>query len=118
MKEGDLDKAEEELNKAKRSGFQPGRREQRDLANGYRARGEKWLAEAKRAHGLSQMQDTLRRADRDLAHAQELYNSVAPLFNGVQMAEKVSLERDKAAKSLAQAEQVLANQPDASKENR
>jgi serine/threonine protein kinase len=118
MREGDLDKAEEELNHANRSGFQPGRREQRDLANGYRARGEKWLAEAKRAHGLSQMQDALRHADRDLAHAQELYNSVAPLFNGVQMAEKVSLERDKAAKSLAQAEQVLANQPDASKENR
>jgi hypothetical protein len=49
------------------------------------------------------MQDALKHADADLAHALELYNSVAPLFNGVQLAEKVSLERDKAAKSLAQA---------------
>jgi eukaryotic-like serine/threonine-protein kinase len=106
MREGDLDKAEEELNQAKRNGFQPGRREQRDLADGYRARGEKWLAEAKRAHGLSQMQDALKHADGDLAHALELYNSVAPLFNGVQLAEKVSDEREKAAKSLAQAEQI------------
>jgi len=101
MREGDLDKAEEELNQAKRNGFQPGRREQRDLADGYKARGEKWLAEANRAQGLSLMQDSLKHADSDLAHAEELYNSVAPLFNGVQLAEKVSIERDKAAKSLA-----------------
>jgi serine/threonine protein kinase len=115
MKDGDLDKAEEELQTAKRAGFQPGRRQQRDLADGYKARGEKWLAGAKRARGLTQLQDSLRRADRDLAHAQELYNSVAPLFNGVQLAEIVSLERDKAAKTLAQAEQ--AAQPDSGKEN-
>src|SRR6185437_7494268 len=76
MREGDLDKAEEELNQAKRNGFQPGRREQRNLADGYKTRGEKWLAEAKRAHGLSQMQDSLKHADSDLAHAQELYNAV------------------------------------------
>jgi hypothetical protein len=106
MREGDLDQAEEELNQAKRDGFQPGRREQRDLANGYRARGERWLAEARRAYGLGQMQDLLKRADSDLAHAQELYNSVAPLFDGVQLAEKVSLERDQAARSLARAAQI------------
>jgi len=106
MRQGDLDKAVEELDHAKRNGFQPGRREQRDLADGYRARGEKWLAEAKRAHGLGQMQDALKHADGDLAHALELYNSVAPLFNGVQLAERVSDEREKAAKTLAQAAQV------------
>jgi serine/threonine protein kinase len=106
MREGELDKAEEELKQAKRNGFQPGRREQLDLADGYRARGEKWLAEAKRAHGLSQMQDDLKRADGDLAQALNLYNSVAPLFRAAQLAERVSLERDQAAKSLAQAEQI------------
>jgi hypothetical protein len=63
------------------------------------------------------MQDSLKHADSDLAHAEELYNSVAPLFNGVQLAEKVSLERDKAAKSLAQAEEILTAQPDPPKEN-
>ena len=116
MREGDLDKAQEELNQAKRNGFQPGRREQRDLADGYRARGEKWLAEANRARGLTQMQDSLKHADSDLAHAQALYNSVAPLFNGVKLAETVSLERDKAAKRLAQAEQILAAQRETPKE--
>lgn len=110
MREGDLDKAEEELNQVKRNGFQPGRREQRNLADGYKNRGERWLLEAKRAKGLGQMQDLLKHADADLAHAQELYNSVAPMFNGVQLAEKVSLERDQAAKSLAQAQQIQAEQ--------
>jgi len=111
MREGDLDKAEEELNQAKRNGFQPGRREQRDLADGYKARGEKWLVEARRANSSSQMMDSLKHADSDLAHAEELYNSVAPLFNGVQLAEKVSLERDKAAKSLAEVEQARQDPP-------
>jgi tetratricopeptide (TPR) repeat protein len=104
MNEGDLDKAEDELNEAKRNGLRPGRREQAALANGYKARGEKWLAEARRAHDIGRMQDSLKHADSDLAHAQDLFNSVAPFRNGVEMAEKVSLERDRAAKTLAQAQ--------------
>jgi serine/threonine protein kinase len=116
MRDGDLDKAEEELNQARRNGFQPGRREQRDLANGYQARGEKWLTEAQRVPAIGQMQDDLKRADSDLAHAEALYNAIAPMFNGAQLAEKVSLERDKAAKSLAQAQQAQ-NTPDPPREN-
>jgi tetratricopeptide (TPR) repeat protein len=122
MNEGDLDKAEDELNEAKRIGFRPGRREQAALANGYKLRGEKWLGEAKRAHDIGAMQDALKHADADLAHAQDLYNSVAPFRNGVEMAEKVSLERDHAAKTLAQAAAAQQSQPasipDSAKENR
>lgn len=116
MKEGDLDAAEEELNQAKRNGFQPGRREQRDLADGYRVRGERWLAAAKRANQLADMQDALKRADSDLAHALDLYNAVAPMFNGVQLAERVSMERDQAAKVLAQAAATLPGATDVPKE--
>jgi hypothetical protein len=118
MRAGDLDKAEAELNLSKRNGFQPGRREQRALADGYTTRGEKWIAQAKRAHDLSRMQDLLKNAVNDLAHAQDLYNQVAPLFNGVQLAEKVSLERDKAAQTLAAAEQAApADTGDAARES-
>ena len=106
MSQGNLNEAEDELNQAKRNGFRPGRREQKDLADGYRTRGERWLAEANRTHDIARMQDSLKHADSDLAHAQELYNSVAPFLNGVQMAEKVSLERDRAARTLAQAQQA------------
>ena len=114
--EGDLDKAQDELNQAKHNGFRPGRREQKQLADGYKARGEKWLAAAKRTNNLAQMQDSLKRADSDLAHALELYNAVSPFFNGVQLAERVSLERDRAAKSLALAKQAQVT-ADVPKEN-
>jgi tetratricopeptide (TPR) repeat protein len=106
MSDGDLDKAEAELNEAKRSGFLPGRREQKAMADGYKVRGERWMASARKAHDLDQMQTAIRRADSDLARAQELYTSVAPFLNGVELAEKVSAERDRAAKTLAQAQQI------------
>jgi len=106
MRDGELEKAEDELTLSKRNGFQPGRREQSALADGYRMRGERLIAQAKRARGLSEMQHDLQLAESDLEHAQNLYNQVAPLFNGVQLAERVSLERDDAAKKLAAAAQA------------
>ncbi|MDP9170194.1 MAG: protein kinase [Acidobacteriota bacterium] len=106
MKDGYLDEAERELNEAERNGFRPGRREQKGLADGYKKRGENWISAAKHAHDLTQMEDDLKHADTDLAHAQTLYNSVAPFMNGIELAEKVSLERDKAAKSLTEAQQA------------
>lgn len=57
------------------------------------------------------MQDALKHADADLAHAQDLYNSVAPFRNGIEMAERVSLERDRAAKTLAEAQAAQQIQP-------
>jgi serine/threonine protein kinase len=115
MSQSNLDQAEEELRKAERNGFKAGRREQRGLADGYKLRGERWLAEANRAQGIAQMQDALKHADSDLGKAQELYNSVAPFLNGVQLAERVSSERDKLAKTLAQAQQAVPVADGASK---
>ncbi len=111
MSQGNLDEAQDELNKAERNGFRPGRREQRDLADGYRVRGERWLAAAHRIHDIGKMEEALKHADSDLAHAQELYNSVAPFLNGVQMAETVSMERDRVAKTLALAQPAAADPP-------
>ncbi len=106
MADGDLDKAEDELSEAQRNNFRPGRREQKALADGYKKRGDRWIAEAKRAHDIGQMEDALQHADGDLKKAQGLYNSVAPFLNGVVLAEKVSVERDQAAKTLAAAQQA------------
>lgn len=106
MQDADLDKAENELKEAQRNGFQPGRREQRQLADGYRRRGERWLASGRGAHDIDQMQDSYKRAQSDLAKARELYNSVAPFQNGVSLAERVSAELDRLVKTLEQAEQA------------
>ena len=104
MTDSELDKAEDELNEAQRSGFRPGRREQKSLADSYRKRGERWIAEAKRAHDINKMQDGLKHADSDLEHAQNLYNSVAPFLNGIELSEKVALEREQAQRLLSAAQ--------------
>ncbi|HWE00281.1 MAG TPA: protein kinase [Bryobacteraceae bacterium] len=109
MLEGDIDRARSELNEAQKHGFQPGRREQRSLADGYRKRGERFLAGAKHTHDLGQMQDLMRRADDDLKQAQSLYESVAPFWNGAVLAERVATERARAEKTLAEAEQARQN---------
>jgi methylphosphotriester-DNA--protein-cysteine methyltransferase len=104
MSDSELDKAEDELHEAQRDGFRPGRREQKALADAYRKRGERWVAEAKRAHDINKMQDGLKRADNDLEHAQSLYNSVAPFLDGIGLSEKVALEREQAQRLLSAAQ--------------
>jgi serine/threonine protein kinase len=116
MTDSELNKAEEELKEAQRNGFRPGRREQKALADAYRRHGERWIADAKRAHDINKMQDALKHADADLEHAQSLYNSVAPFMNGSELAEKVSLERDQAQRTLAAAQQAAAPPPEPAKE--
>jgi tetratricopeptide (TPR) repeat protein len=106
MTDGDLDKAEDELSKARSNGFQPGRREQKALADGYRKRGEKWIKEGNRAHDIGQMQDALKHADGDLDKAQKLYSAVAPFFDGLKLADAVSGERDNIARTLATAQRA------------
>jgi tetratricopeptide (TPR) repeat protein len=109
MQDGDLDKAVSELDEAKRNGFQPGRREQKQLADAYRSRGEKLLAAGGRMHDIERMQDYYHKADSDLAHAEELYTSVAPFEGGEKLAERISQERDRLARTLAQAELARSN---------
>lgn len=109
MQDSDLDKAEAELNEAQRNGFRPGRREQKSLADAYRKRGERWLTVAKKAHDIGRMEDALKKADGDLEHAQSLYNSVAPFFDGNELSERVASEREQAQKTLSAAQ--MAQQP-------
>jgi serine/threonine protein kinase len=114
MSEGDIDRAKNELNEAQKRGFQPGRREEKSLGDGYRRRGERFLADARRTRDLAQMQDLMRRADNDLKQAQSLYESVAPFWGGATLAERVATERARAEKTLAEAEQAQqSSQPGA-----
>ncbi len=107
----DLDKAESELKEAEHHGFRAGRREQAQLARGYRLRAEEWVKQADHAKELAQMEEALTRADSDFAHAQELYSAVAPFYNAVQLDAKVTAERNAAAKKLNQAKLIHADPP-------
>lgn len=117
MHDGELEKAQQELDESKSKGFTPGRRELRDLANTYRRRGERWAVAAQRAHDIGKMKDALQHAETDLDRAQELYNQIAPFFSGAELAERVSLERGEAAKNLAAAEAAQGEPPAEQKQN-
>jgi hypothetical protein len=109
MRDADLDQAEKELEESKKNGFRPGRREQRDLADAYRTRGERLIKVAQKAHDIDQMQDSLQRADKDLEQAQNLYREVSPFFDGAAMAERMAAERSQATKIIEAAK--LAKEP-------
>jgi serine/threonine protein kinase len=109
MHDGELEKAQYELDESKRNGFTPGRRELSALADTYKRRGERWMAAGQHAHGIDQMKDALQHAESDLDHAQTLYSQIAPFFSGAENAEKVLNERTEAAKYLAQAEAATAD---------
>jgi len=109
MQQGELEKAQYELNEAQRNGFTPGRRELRALADTYRNRGERSIAVAQRAHDIETMKDALHHAESDLDNAQKLYRQIAPFFKGFEMAEKVSSELVEAERSLAQAQTATAD---------
>lgn len=77
----DVEKAEEALRAADKRGYEPGRREKAQLADGYRDRAERLLKEADRATGLPEEKDYLERARNDFERAEELYRGIVP-FGG------------------------------------
>jgi serine/threonine protein kinase len=78
---GDVEKAEEALRNADRRGHDLGKREKAQLADGYRARGDKFMREAERASGLPDEKDYLDRAKEDYRRAEDLYREILP-FSG------------------------------------
>jgi hypothetical protein len=78
---GDVEKAEEALRNADRRGYELGRREKAQLADGYKSRGDKFMREAARAAGLPEENDYLKRAKEDYRRAEDLYREIVP-FGG------------------------------------
>ncbi|HZL57113.1 MAG TPA: protein kinase [Bryobacteraceae bacterium] len=109
MHDNDLEDAQHELDESKRNGFIPRRRELRALADTFKRRGEKWVVLGQHARDIGQMKVALQHAEEDLGHAKNLYDQIAPNFNGAEMADKVSMERDDAAKSLAAAQTATSD---------
>ena len=110
MLDGDLEKAESELSQTKNNGVVPGRGRQKDLADAYRRRGEKYLYTARKAHDIGRMQDLLQRGDADLAHAQSLYSQIS-FLNADDIVESVSAERAQVAKTLADSKVAMQGPP-------
>lgn len=74
----DVDRAEDALEKAKKRGYEPGRRERLQIAYGYQVRGERRMKEAVKAEGLPEEKDMLKMASEDLKRAEEEYRNLIP----------------------------------------
>ena len=99
----DLDKAEDLLHEAERHGYKIGKRDKAQLADAYRSRGELMLAQAPKLPGFNQQQDSLGRADTDLARAEGLYRDIAPYGSSMNMLQRVANDRT----LLSQRKQML-----------
>jgi tetratricopeptide (TPR) repeat protein len=74
----DVDRAEDALKAAEKRGHGVGLREQAQLADGYRDRGDRLMREGVRAAGLPEEKDLLKRAQKDLERAEEMYREIIP----------------------------------------
>ncbi|HEX5475867.1 MAG TPA: serine/threonine-protein kinase [Vicinamibacterales bacterium] len=79
---GDLDRGVDALHQAERLGFVSGNRETAQLADGYRARGERLLRSARTLRGLPQEQGTLGKAADAFRQSLELYAKIPDFANG------------------------------------
>lgn len=74
----DVDHAEAAFKEAERRGHDIGKRETAQLADGYRYQGERTMALADHAATDADAQRYYDMADKDLAHARQLYESILP----------------------------------------
>jgi serine/threonine protein kinase len=77
----DVERAEAAFKAAGKRGYEKGRREREQLADGYRYRGERLMREANKASGLPEETDLLERSEKDLQRAEDLYREILPYGN-------------------------------------
>jgi tetratricopeptide (TPR) repeat protein len=74
----DVERAEDALKAADKRGHDMGRRERAQLADGYRDRGERLMRDAVKAAGLPEESELLKKAEKDLRRAEDLYREIIP----------------------------------------
>lgn len=74
----DVERAADALQEAEKRGFDPGKREKAQLADGYFSRGDQLVREADKARGTDQEKEYLQRAKKDYKRAEELYRDILP----------------------------------------
>jgi len=78
----DLDRGVDALRQAERFGYSSGNREIAQLADGYRARGDRLARSARTLRGLPQEQPSLEKAAESYRHSLELYAKVTDFAGG------------------------------------
>ena len=77
----DIDRAYQALQLAGKLGYPLGNREKSQLADGYRARGDRVWWDTRNVRGLPQEKDQIQRAEDDYKRALQIYQQIAPYGN-------------------------------------
>ncbi len=105
----DMDRAYQALQQAGRLGYRLGNRENAQLADGYRARGDRLWSDSRNIRGLPQEKDQIERAEDDYHRALQLYQSIAPYGNANAGIARVEKSMESAGARLRE----LTNEPQA-----
>ncbi|HJT87720.1 MAG TPA: serine/threonine-protein kinase [Bryobacteraceae bacterium] len=105
LSELDIDKAYDAFQEAEKRGYQLGNRDNLQLAEGYRARGDRLWWDSRNVRGLPQEKDEIERAAEDYKRAMELYQAVAPYGGSVAKMAQVQTSLESVDFRLQQIEQ-------------
>jgi hypothetical protein len=90
----DVDKAGAAIDQARRLGYKVGSRENAELADGYRDRGDRLFWDSRNVRGLPQEKDQISHAAEDYARALALYQQSAPYGNAANNIKRVQNSLD------------------------
>jgi tetratricopeptide (TPR) repeat protein len=100
----DIDKAYDALQRAQNNGYKLGNREKGQLADGYRERADRTVADSRDVRGLPLEKEEIQRAADDYKRALELYQSIAPYGNSNSMILRVQSSLDTVTNRLKEIE--------------
>jgi eukaryotic-like serine/threonine-protein kinase len=100
----DIDRAYDDLHQAENLGYVLGKREQAQLADGYRERGEQLFWDTRNIRGMPQEKDQIVRAKADCERALEMYRAIVPWGNASAAAARVENDLNSMNSRLRQIE--------------
>jgi tetratricopeptide (TPR) repeat protein len=104
----DIDKAYDALQQAAQHGRPLGNREQAQLADGYRDRGNREFWDSRKVRDLPPEKDQIQRAKQDYGRALQLYQSIAPYGNSASMITDVQTSLESVNNRLGEIERRSA----------
>jgi serine/threonine protein kinase len=104
----DIDKAYDALQQAAQHGRPLGNREQAQLADGYRDRGNREFWDSRKVRDLAPEKDQIQHAKQDLQRALQLYQSIAPYGNSPSMITDVQTSLESVNNRLGEIERRSA----------
>jgi eukaryotic-like serine/threonine-protein kinase len=110
----DVDRANDALNQAQRLGYTPAQRETVQLADGYRARADTLVRNARQLDGLPQQRDYLSRAVNAYRQSITLYSDAVDYASVVRYIRLTQRSLERVEQQIARLDRVMGKEPDAS----